>query len=174
MIKYMDKDRVIVSILATLIIDSPLIYWIFNVLYNLIFKLNLNVLLVDPAISIYFIMTIVYTNFMLHLIMESNATLEFKETSFTYKTLLWFRKKEIAFSEVKKIIVCRERLVLYGDYESIIVMRKGLKRNLFFNEYSMKKDQYKTLKEFFINSDPEKVMTTKKRYIKPLLALLWK
>ena len=103
--------------------------------------------------------------------MESNFSLEIKDGSFTYKTLLQMRRKNILYDSIKKIIICPETLVFKGEFESIIIVRKGCRRSLFFTQYSMKKDEYIHLKEIITKMSPSKVVKTEKKYIKPILAL---
>ncbi|MFW5794744.1 MAG: hypothetical protein ACOCV1_04595, partial [Bacillota bacterium] len=73
---------------------------------------------------------------------------------------------------IKKIIICKENRVFRGEYEAIIIIRKGVRRSLFFSEFSVKKQDYTKLKDIFLSKDV-KVIYKKSKLFKPLATLFY-
>ncbi|BCR35644.1 hypothetical protein MPAN_005370 [Mariniplasma anaerobium] len=108
---------------------------------------------------------------MLHIIMESNFQINEHDGYFEYKTLMR-RREKIYNNRIKKVIICKENLVLKGGYEAIIVVRKGLKRSLFFHEFSMKKQDYTKVKDIFLSKDVN-IVYKENKFFKPLATLFY-
>ncbi|MDC7242809.1 MAG: hypothetical protein PQJ44_02335 [Sphaerochaetaceae bacterium] len=169
--KYINSERVVVYLIVFLLLLIPNLYFYLDQLIKF-FATSRGAFWNELCeIIVYTLIIFYFSNFMIHIIMESNFSLEIKDGSFTYKTLLQMRRKNILYDSIKKIIICPETLVFKGEFESIIIVRKGCRRSLFFTQYSMKKDEYIHLKEIITKMSPSKVVKTEKKYIKPILAL---
>jgi len=161
---------VLVVFLVMFLLDFPGVYFLLRVIVDFLIHQTEFVLTIRFGLLFYYGIMIIFTNYMLHIIMESNFLIETSENHFVYKTLL--RKRElIAFRSIKKIIICKENIAFYGEYESIVIIRSGLKRSLFFQEFSMKKTDYQILKSILSDTKPEAI-NIKNKYYKWLLALL--
>lgn len=171
MIKHFNSEKVFISLFITLIFT-------FLVFFNLIYYILLE-FLKDPENFQYdffnFIFISIWVAFLvnnfLHTAMESNFKIKEQDEYFEYKTLMR-RREKIYYRKIKKFIICKENLVFKGEYEALIIVRKGLKRSLFFQEYSMRKQDYTKLKEIFLSKDV-KVIYKKSKLFKPLATLFY-
>ncbi len=145
MIKQNNIERSVVLILIASIISVPFFY---NLADFLLYVIRGDDFL-DYGLSwdylVYIIPVILFWNIALHISMESVFKISFHDSYFEYKTLLSF-KKTIEYIDIKKIVICKEHLTFKGSYGSIIVVRRGLRRNLFFNEFAMRKQDYLLIK----------------------------
>lgn len=171
MMKYINLERVVVYLIVFLLLLIPNLYFYANQLIKFLATTEGEFWNGLCEVIVYTLIIFYFSNFMIHIIMESNFSLDIKDGSFTYKTLLQLRRKTIPCDSIKKIIVCPETLVFNGEFESIIIVRKRCRRSLFFTQYSMKNDEYIHLREIITKMSPSKVVKTEKKSIKPLLAL---
>ncbi|QWB99712.1 hypothetical protein KHQ88_06010 [Mycoplasmatota bacterium] len=169
--KIFNKERTYVVLFVLIIVLIPNFYFLTFVILTMtgLIKPEENYTIFE--LLIYINLLVFFTNNMLHIIMESNFQIKEHDGYFGYKTLMR-RKEKIYNNGIKKIVFCKENLFLKGDYEVITIVRKGLKRSLFFHEYSMKKQDYTKLKEIFLSKDV-KVIYKKSKLFKPLATLFY-
>lgn len=170
MIKHTNNERATIYLGILILILLPNIYFFISQILNYISTIDHNPYIFLFEISVHFLILLFFTNFMLHMVMESFFTVQNKDDKFQYSSLLR-RKELIPFKRISKIIICKESLVGKGDYESIIVIRKGFRRSLFFQEYSMRKQDYIDLKSVLLSKEYVRIVRAKKAYTKGLAAL---
>jgi hypothetical protein len=165
-----NNERTYIALLIMLLYNSPMIYNIFYVLFVYFSNPNSFHYYINTGVFVFLGIILFFTNnMMLHIVMESNFKIICNSEYFEYKTIL--RKKEkIYYKDIKKIIICNEELVFKGHYESLIVIRKGWRRSLFFQQFSMKKQVYEELKTTLMHEGVP-IQTSKNKYLKPLLGL---
>lgn len=170
MIRHIDKERVVVYLFITLLLDFPIIYYVINKIIGLLDDSTTANYSINIGLLIYFVIMIFFTNFMRHIIMETNFMFNDNDKYFDYKTCLR-KSTKIQYKNIKKILVCNEIIAFNGRYESIIIIQRGFRRNIFFQEFSMKKEDYTKLKIALLSHVNVITQFGNSNYIKPLLAL---
>ncbi len=173
MIRHNDKERYIVIIIIAILCNIPLIYSILKSIINVILTHSFAVISeYSVGFIIYALILIIADNSAKNIINESSFVIRMNSQEFTHKTIL---SREIKFSvyDVKKVAICKEYIVLGGEHESLIITLKRHRRTIFINHLHMNDNDYKRIKEFFINISSA-VVQSKKSLIYKQLCLFFK
>jgi len=171
MIKHYNRGRIFAFGVVYFFLVLPVLYgWI--ALMIDFFRGDLILFVDNRNLVIYTIVILILGNLNSHIFMESRFSISLDHNTLRYKSYLG-RSIVITSNQIKRIIVCPETLSFKRGYESIIIIRKGFRRSLFFIEYSMKKESYQYMKTMIFDfCDSCMIKQYKKGYVKQILLFL--